>query len=80
MMQRVAQAIAFDAVDPSRIGAKTLVMTGSDDLLFPSEEGRALTEELPNAEFLLVPRTAHSIHMEDADAFVDAVLQFLEGR
>jgi len=39
-----------------------------------------LAEELPNAEFLLVPGAAHSIHMEAPDVFVDLVLQFLEGR
>lgn len=55
-------------------------MTGSEDLLFPPEEGQALAEELTDAEFLLVPGTAHSIHMEAADVFVDAVLQFLKGR
>jgi pimeloyl-ACP methyl ester carboxylesterase len=79
--RRQVEAVArFVAVDPSRIRAKTLVMTGSEDLPFPPEEGGALAEEVPNAEFLLVPGTAHSIHMEAADAFVDAVLRFLEGR
>ena len=79
-MQRVARAIAFDAVDPSRITVRTLVMTGSEDLLFPPEKGRALAEELPNAEFVQVSGAAHAVHVETADALVDAVLRFLEGR
>jgi pimeloyl-ACP methyl ester carboxylesterase len=79
--RRQVEAVArFVAVDPSQISAKTLVMTGSEDLLFPPEEGRVLAEELPYADFLLVPGTAHSIHMESTDAFVNAVLRFLEGR
>lgn len=55
-------------------------MAGSEDLLFPPDKGQALAAKLLNAEFLLLPGTAHSIHMEDPDAFADAVLQFLEGR
>ena len=57
-----------------------MVMAGSEDLLFPPDKGQALAAKLLNAEFLLLPGTAHSIHMEDPDAFADAVLQFLEGR
>ncbi len=77
--RQVESVAEFVGVNASRIKAKTLVMTGSEDLLFPSQQGHALAEELPNAEFLLVPDAAHSIHMEVPGAFVDAVLQFLEG-
>jgi len=78
--RQVEAVVRFDPVDPSRIGAKTLVMTGSEDLLFPPEQGRILAEELPDAEFLQVPGAAHAIHVEAPDAFVGAVLRFLDSR
>ncbi len=78
--RRQAEAVvAFDAVNPSRITTRTLVMTGSEDLLFPPEEGRALAEELPNAEFVLIPGAAHSVFLEAPDAFVNAVTRFSGG-
>ncbi|MFC2106357.1 alpha/beta fold hydrolase [Candidatus Bipolaricaulota bacterium] len=77
--RQVESVAGFVGLDASRIRAKTLTMTGSEDLLFPPEQGRALAGELPNAEFQLISNAAHSIHMEAPAAFVDAVLQFLEG-
>lgn len=62
----------------SRIRARTLVMTGSEDVFFPPEAGQALAEEIPDARFLLMPGVAHSIHMEAPERFVDAVVRFLE--
>ncbi len=70
----------FRGVEPRRIRAKTLVMTGEEDLLFPPAEGQALAERLPDAEFSLIPRAAHSIHMETPAAFVDAVVKYLKRR
>jgi 3-oxoadipate enol-lactonase len=78
--QKQVDAVArFAGVDPSRIVARTLVMTGEDDVLFPPEEGRSLAMRLPDAEFLLVPSAAHSVHMESPVPFVDAVVRFLSG-
>ena len=76
--RQVESVAGYVGVAASRIRAKTLVITGSEDLLFPPEQGRALAGELPNAEFQLIPNAAHSIHMEAPAAFVDALLQFLE--
>lgn len=77
--RQVEAVVAFDGVDASRIAAPTLVVTGSEDRLFPPQVGRALAEQLRDGTFLVVPDAAHSIHMEAPGPFVDAVVAFLKG-
>lgn len=79
--RRQVEAVArFPGGDPESIGARTLVITGAEDLLVPPELGAALAARLAHAEHLVMQGVAHSIHMEAPDAFVDAVVQFLQGR
>jgi len=75
--RQVDAAIRFEPVDAGRIRAKTLVVTGADDLLLPPDEGRCLAERIPDARFLTISDAAHSVHMEAPGAFVEVVGQFL---
>jgi len=76
--RRQVDAVArYPGAKRGGIRARTLVMTGSEDALFPPEVGQALTEEIPDARFLLMPGVAHSMHMEAPERFVDAVGRFL---
>ncbi len=59
------------------IAAPTLVIHGTDDPLFPVDNGRTLAERIPGAELFLLEGARHGYLMErqaDADA---AVLEFL---
>jgi len=61
----------------SRIGAKTLVIGGGEDLLFPARECLALAQAIPGASLTMIDGAGHSIHMENPRAFVTAVVDFL---
>lgn len=69
----------FDCRDKaSEIQAKTLVLAGEYDLLFPPRECRDLAKSLPHAEFSSITGSAHSIFIENAEDFIAAVAGFLE--
>jgi len=59
------------------ISAKTLVICGEEDLLFPPEKGVKLSKAIRDARVSSIPNAAHSIHMEAPQAFTHCVLGFL---
>jgi len=59
------------------VSAKTLVLAGSDDLLFPPEVCRSLANAIPQVEFYQIEQAAHSIFIEKPKEFTTAVLGFL---
>lgn len=61
----------------SRVHAKTLVLCGKEDLIFPTQETAGLARAIPRADFSVVDNAAHSIHMEQPLSFIDNVLNFL---
>src|SRR5436305_10984221 len=70
---------AFDsATELSRLRARTLVVAGTGDLLFPLDACRTFANRVPGATFAAIDNAAHSLHMEQPRAFVDRVVQFLE--
>ena len=62
-----------------RIHAPTLVITGSDDVSTPPEEGRFIAEHVPGARHVELP-APHLSNIQAAPAFTQALLQFLSGR
>ena len=62
------------------VGSKTLVISGSEDLLFPPETGVELAQAIPNARHSVIEGAAHSIHMEQPGAFMDRIFDFLSDR
>ncbi|NOZ19463.1 MAG: alpha/beta hydrolase [Planctomycetes bacterium] len=79
--RKQVEAIArFNCVEAlPTISAKTLVLCGKEDLLFPPGECATLSQAIPNAKFHVIDNAAHSIHMENPAAFTDRVLHFLAG-
>lgn len=59
------------------ITAKTMVISGKEDLLFPTAACARLARSMPGAAISEIDNAAHSIHMEQARAFTDRVLGFL---
>jgi pimeloyl-ACP methyl ester carboxylesterase len=55
----------------------TLVITGDDDRIVPTEQSIRLAEEIPGAYLFIVPDCGHVPHEECPDVFMDAVGQFL---
>ena len=66
--------------DLSRVRAKTMVISGKEDLLFPTGESSDLVRAIPRADFSVIDNAAHSIHMEQPQAFTNCVLDFLLDR
>jgi len=61
----------------SSITSRTMVIGGKEDLLFPPAVCAKLAQAIPGAVFSLIDSAAHSIHMENPQAFTDSVLDFL---
>lgn len=60
------------------VQAPTLVLSGSDDVLVPPENSKILAERIPNAQLQVIEGGGHQFLVEKADAFNQAVLEFLE--
>jgi len=75
---QVDALIGFDTTDRIQdIHQQSLIMSGAEDVLIPPEESNALLKIGGPTEFKLIQNAAHSIHAENPDAFVAAVLDFL---
>ncbi len=57
----------------------TLVITGDDDRIVPTEQSVRLAGELPNAELAVIPNCGHVPQEECPEAFLDTVRTFLAG-
>ncbi|HEY4118346.1 MAG TPA: alpha/beta hydrolase [Byssovorax sp.] len=77
-LQAVHDARAV-AARVTRITTPTLVVWGRDDAIFPPQSAARLAREILGAK-LAVMDSGHAPHEEQPDAFVDLVVQFLEGR
>jgi pimeloyl-ACP methyl ester carboxylesterase len=55
----------------------TLVVTGDDDRIVPTEQSIRLAGELPNAELVVFPNCGHVPQEECPQAFLEAVLGFV---
>ena len=60
-----------------RIAAPALVIHGTEDLIVPPENGRALARRLPNARLVELEGRGHNLMLEDPDTFTELVLDFL---
>ena len=58
----------------SSITARTLVIHGTADPMFPIEHGRALAEEIPGARLLPLEGAGHGVAPADRRLIVDAIL------
>jgi pimeloyl-ACP methyl ester carboxylesterase len=62
----------------SELDLPTLVITGDDDRIVPTEQSVQLAGELPNAELVVIPDAGHVPHEERPDLFLQAVGAFQE--
>ncbi len=75
---QVSAIAGYDCTDGlPRIAAETMVIAGSEDLLFPPQVCGGLAQAIPGATLCVIDNAAHSIHMEQPRAFAESVLQFL---
>ena len=76
-------ARAYRSFDlPERVAAirtPSLVITGDDDRIVPTEQSVRLADELPNAELVVIPDCGHVPQEECPEAFLKATLRYLNG-
>jgi len=60
------------------IKAKTLVISGSDDILIYPEESTELVKRIKGSVFEKIKDTGHCVHVENPGAFTFKVMQFLK--
>ena len=78
LWNQVRAIAAFDATKSlSDIRARTLVLAGTDDLLFPIAASAAFTKAIPHATFAPIEGAAHSIPVEFPQEFTRRVVDFL---
>ncbi len=63
-----------------RIKAPTLLMAGEEDILKPRRYADLVAAQIPQAEYVLIPRAGHALMWEQAEAFNSLVLGFLGKR
>ncbi len=61
----------------SEISVPTLVITGDDDRIVPTEQSLRLADELPNAMLKVIAQSGHLPHEEKPIEFMQAVTEFL---
>ncbi len=61
----------------AEITMPTLVITGDDDRIVPTEQSLRLADELPNAELQIIEQSGHLPHEEKPVEFMQAVTKFL---
>ncbi|MBW8483868.1 alpha/beta fold hydrolase [Actinomadura parmotrematis] len=69
-----AREESFDTLRGLKVPA--LVVVGSEDELAGEDDARAMTDALPNAELLVIPRAGHLCAVEQPDLFNQAVAEF----
>lgn len=74
-----AAIAAIDVTDRLKeIRCPALVIVGDEDAGTPVAMARAIHENLPGSELTIIPSAAHLSNIEQAQAFNDAVMRFLE--
>lgn len=61
----------------AEITMPTLVITGDDDRIVPTEQSLRLADELPNVELIVIAKSGHLPHEEKPVEFMQAVTEFL---
>jgi pimeloyl-ACP methyl ester carboxylesterase len=78
-LHQLQAAMAFDASERVReIKARTLVITGDEDIIVPAENSRNLAARIPGAELRVVAGGSHTFFIEKADEFNRAVAAFIK--
>ena len=78
LANQVRAIAAFDGTAAlARLRARTLVIAGSEDLLFPLAASAAFARSIPHATFAPIDGAAHSIPMEFPQEFARRMLAFL---
>jgi proline iminopeptidase len=60
------------------ISAPTLILVGRDDFICPPSQAKIMRERIPNSELVVFERSGHFAHVEEPEAFFEAVRGWLK--
>ena len=75
--RQVGAIVEFGGVPLAQLRARTLVLGGTEDLLFPAAVCAEFAKSLPDASWIPVERAAHCVYLEQPQLFAQHVLDFL---
>jgi pimeloyl-ACP methyl ester carboxylesterase len=64
----------------SELTIRTLVVTGDNDLVVPSENSVRLADELPNADLAIIKQTGHLPNEEKPSEFATVIIRYIESQ
>jgi 3-oxoadipate enol-lactonase len=73
---RLLQSLDLLSGLPS-LACDTLYITGEADMAAPVAVMQVMADQTPDAKFTVLPNAAHLSNMEQPDAFIDAIGEFL---
>ncbi len=71
-----ARADATDLL--AHISCPTLVIVGEEDTLTPPSTARNYAAQIPGAQLVVIPHAGHLSNLEQPQAFIQAIRQFLQ--
>ncbi len=78
LYNQVKAILGFDgSSDLKKIEADTLVLTASDDLLFPGSTMNSWSDKIRKSEEIIIKNAGHSLYMDKTELFINKVKQFL---
>jgi pimeloyl-ACP methyl ester carboxylesterase len=78
-MQQLQSALSFNVEDQlPAVRAETLVVTGDEDVVVPTQNSRNLAAAIPNARLKIIEGTGHMAFVEKAAEFNRIVAMFLK--
>ena len=76
-MQQLQAALSFNVEDQlDQIRAETLVISGDNDVVVPTQNSRNLAAAIPNARLAIISDSGHMAFVEKAPEFNSAVTDF----
>ena len=67
----------LDALDVLN-GVETLILGGEQDLMTPADHSRAMVEQVPGAELVILPEAGHLVMLEHHDIVTDHLRDLVE--
>jgi pimeloyl-ACP methyl ester carboxylesterase len=64
----------------SELTIRTLVVTGDNDLVVPTENSVRLADELPNADLAIIKQTGHLPNEEKPSEFATVIIRYIESQ
>lgn len=64
----------------TQINVPTLILHGENDQLIPSENGKILAREIPNAKYVELENSSHIFITDQTEKSIETILDFLKGK